>query len=117
MTHFGALGRVRIVLRVGGDADPAQVRDLLSARLKGHAEVLHEPAPGVYLSDVRDGGLEFSAFAYVASPRHAFRVKSELLFQIVADLKAHDVTLASPNPVVNVGIQDRTIEPEPTPAA
>ncbi|MGC1303817.1 MAG: DUF3772 domain-containing protein [Caulobacteraceae bacterium] len=104
VTHGGAMGRVHIVLKVDDSADPAEVRELLASRLDGHAEILQDPKPGVYLSDVHDGALEFAVFAYVSTPRNAFRVKSELLFQIVPDLKARGIPLASSTPVVNVGL-------------
>ena len=117
VTHAGAAGRVKIVLKIDDGADPGVARDLLLDRLTGHAEVLREPAPAVYLSDVRDGALEFTAFAYVASPRQAFRVKSDLLFQIVPDLKAGGLALANATPIINVDLADRAIAPEPTDAA
>jgi small-conductance mechanosensitive channel len=113
ITHDGALGRVRITLRVDDGADPGQVRDLLLARIKDHPRVLKEPAPGVYLTDVRDAAMEFTAFAYLASPRQAYGVKSELLFQIVPDLKAAGIALASSATVVNLGVGERLIEPAP----
>ncbi len=115
VTHGAALARLRIVLKVDAAADPAAVKKTLLARLTGHGEVLREPAAAVYLSDVRDGALEFTAFAYVANPRDAFRIKSELLFQIVPDLKAKAIGLARAVPVVNVGFSERPIEPGPGP--
>ena len=117
VTHSGALGRVKIVLRVDGAADPAKVRDLLTARLRSHPDVVKDPAPAVYFTDVHDGALEFTAFAYVASARQAYRVRSELLFQIVPDLRDSGVGLASSNAVVNVALPDRPIEPNPQPVA
>jgi potassium-dependent mechanosensitive channel len=118
VTHGGSLGRVMIVLKVDHNADPSEVRDLLVARVQGHHEILKEPAAGVYLANVKDGALEFNVFAYVATPRAAYRVKSELLFQIVPDLKAKGIALASSSPVVNVGLAERLPEPKPegTPA-
>ncbi len=116
VTHNSALGRVRIVLKTENAADPALVRDILLAEIQGHSEVLAEPAAVVFLTDVRDGSLEFSAFAFVASARLAYRVKSELLFQIVPALKSHGVVLANPTPVINVGMSDRPIEPTSPPA-
>ena len=113
----GAVGRVKIVLKIDDAADPGAVRDLLLGRLEGHAEVLRAPPPMAYLSDVRDGALEFTAYAYVASPRQAFRVKSDLLFQIVPDLKAGGIALANATPVINVGLADRAAAPEPNGAA
>jgi small-conductance mechanosensitive channel len=102
VTRGGALGQVKIVLRVANDTDAAEVRDLLLARLTGHPEVLHEPAPGVFLTGVPDGALEFTIVAGVASARHAFRVKSELLFAMVAELKASGVKLASASTVIQL---------------
>ena len=116
IAYAGASGRVKIVLKIDDAADPGVARDLLLERLKSHAEILREPAPAVYLSDVRDGALEFTVFAYVASPRQAFRVKSDLLFQIVPDLKAGGLALANATPVINVGLADRVAPPEPTAA-
>ena len=115
VTHAGSLGRLQIVLKVVDTADPLEVRELLFARLHDHAEILQEPKPGVYLSDVHNGALEFSVFAFVSTPRHAFRVKSELLFQIVPDLKAKGIALANSTPVVNVSLPDRPIDPATLP--
>ena len=113
VTHSGALGRVKIVLKVVDSADPALVRDLVMARVQAHPEVRHEPAAAIYLSSVADGALEFTIFAYLNSPRVAYRTRSELLFQIVPDLKLHAIPLANSAPVVNVGLAERTIEPAP----
>ncbi len=113
ITPNAAIGRVKIVIKTDDSADPVVVRDLIAARLNGHPSVLKEPAASVYLTDVRDGALEFTSFAFVASPRQVYRTKSELLFQIVPDLKAKGIGLANSTPVVNVGLGERTIEPTP----
>jgi small-conductance mechanosensitive channel len=94
VTHGGALGQVKIVLRVADDADAGAVRELLLARLAAHPDVLHDPAPGVYLANVADGALEFMALAAVRSAREAFGIRSDLLFAMVAELKARGVKLA-----------------------
>ncbi len=111
VTRGSTLARLRIVLRVSDDADPILVRDLLKARLDDHPELAHEPAPVVYLTDVRDGALEFAATGYVASARDAYRIKSDLLFQIIPELRRSNIALATSSPVVNVGIGERAIEP------
>jgi small-conductance mechanosensitive channel len=112
VTHGAVAARLRIMLRTDATVDPVAMRDLMIDRIKAHPEILAQPAPAVFLSDVRDGALEFTAFAYVASARAAYRVKSELLFQIVPDMKARGIALASSTPVVNIGLPDRLIEPE-----
>ncbi len=113
VTHAGAIGRVRIVLRLSGDVNPEAVRDLVLGHLKANPKVIETPGPAVFFTDVRDGGLEFTAVAYVPSPRDAFGAKSELLFKIVPDLQAHGMNLLSSNTVVNVALPDRLIEPSP----
>lgn len=113
VTHGGATGRIKIVLKIDDSADPAAVSKLILARLKAHPEVLKEPAAAVYLSNVVDGALEFTAFAYCASPRAVYKARSDLLFQIVPDLKAQGIALSNSTPVVNVGLSDRSIEPAP----
>ncbi len=113
VTHSSATGRVRIVLKVVDSADPAKVRELLLTHLKAHKSVMKDPAPGVYLTNVADGALEFTCLAYLHSPRDAFRVKSELLFAIVPALKAEEIGLSNSTPVVNVGLGERQIEPRP----
>jgi small-conductance mechanosensitive channel len=117
VTHAGALGRVKLVLKVVDSADPAVVRDLIMTRLHGHKEVLADPAPAAYITDVKDGSIEFTAFAYLVTPRAAFRTKSELLFQLIPDLRAAGVALSSTSTIVNVGLGERPIEPAPTAAA
>ncbi len=116
VTHVAATGRVRIVLKVAAATDPMRVRDLLMARLSAHKDLLKQPAPGVFLTNLVDGALEFTSIAYVRSPRDAFRVKSELLFQIVPDLRAEGIELSSSSPVVNLGLGERLIEPDERPA-
>ncbi len=112
VTHAGAIGRIRIVLRLDAGADPVAVRDLVLAHLKAHPKVLSSPAPAVYFTDIHDGGLEFTAIAFVPSPRDAFVAKSDLLFQIIPDLRDKGISLSSANTVVNVAFPDRPIESE-----
>jgi potassium efflux system protein len=116
VTHGGAMGRVKIVLKVNDTADPAKVRDVLMGPIRAHADVLPDPAAAAYLTDVSNGAMEFTIFAYVASPREVFHVKSELLFQIVPELAGRGIDLANSTPIVNVGM-DRPIEPAPAPPA
>ena len=112
ITHAGALGRIKIVLKLDGAADPIKVRELILARLTAHPQVLPDPAPAVYMTDVKDGALEFTAFAYVASPRLAFAARSQLLFDIVPDLRAAGVALASAAPVIHVETAERPVDPQ-----
>jgi small-conductance mechanosensitive channel len=102
VTRGGALGQVKIVLRVANDADAEKVRCLLFDQLAHHPDVLPEPAPGVFLTNVPDGALEFTALATVASARQAFGIKSDLLFAMVAALKTAGVRLTTPTTVIQL---------------
>ena len=111
VTHAGALGRIRIVIRVNDDADPIALRELILTHLTRHPEVLKEPAPAVYLTDAKDGGLEFTSFAFAASARDVYHIRSDLLFALVPALKASGFALANSTPIVNLGVDGRLIEP------
>ncbi len=111
VTHGASLGRVKIVLSLDAKSDPLAARDLLLSRLKAHPGALADPPAAVYLTDIKDGAMEFTAFVYLPSPREAYKVKSELLFQIVPDLKAQGMAIATSNPVVHVDVGERPIEP------
>jgi potassium-dependent mechanosensitive channel len=107
VTHAGALGRVKIVLRLDSEVDPAAVRDIVLGHLKAHPKILSAPGPGVFFTDIHDGALEFTAIAFVPSPRDAFGAKSELLFQIVPDLQANGIGPSKVGPVVNLAAPAR----------
>ena len=113
VTHAGALGRVRIVIRVNDDADPLSMRTLILGLLTAHTGVLKNPAPAVYLTDAKDGGLEFTCFAFVANARDVYSIRSDLLFTIVPALRANGFALASSSTIVNLGVDGRLIEPAP----
>lgn len=111
MTHAGGAGRVRIVLRIDGAADPLATRDLLLAGLTAHKAVVADPAPAVLLTDVAGGALEFTVLAFVADPRKAGSVKSDLLFEIVAALRSRGIALAQDGTTVRVDLAERDGEP------
>ena len=104
VTHGGALGQVKIVLLLSAGSDPLAVRTLLLEHLRSHPDVLAHPPPSVYLSDIKNGALEFTAFAHLPSPREAYQAKSDLLFKIVPALTAQGMALASSVPVVHVAV-------------
>jgi potassium-dependent mechanosensitive channel len=96
VTHANPLGLVQIKLPMPADTDAEQVRTLLLAALQAHADVLDAPAPNVLLDAVDSGDLLFNATGSVASPRQAASVKSALLFDILARLKAAGLSLSRP---------------------
>lgn len=111
VTHSGALGLVKIMLSLEAKNDPEAVRDLLMRHLKALPNALVTPPAAVYLTNIKDGAMEFTALVHLPSPRAAFKAKSDLLFQIIPDLKAHGMTLASSSPVVHVAMAGQASGP------
>jgi potassium-dependent mechanosensitive channel len=111
VTHGEALGRIRIVLTVNDDSDVLAIRELLTGHFLAHPSILAEPNPRVYFTDARDGGLEFTCFAYVATARLVYSVRSDLLFEIIPDLRARGFALSNSTPIVHVGLGERMAEP------
>jgi potassium efflux system protein len=117
VTAHDAIGQVKIALPLDARTDPKLARSVILEVATHHAEVLGAPAAAVYLTDAKDGALNFSIIAYVASPRQAFRVKSELLFEIIPALAKKDIALSSSTPIVNVAAPEPLAgPPEPVSA-
>jgi len=100
MTLRNAEGRALIRLPMPLTTDAEQVRDIMLGALQEHEAVLAAPAPGVTLDGIENGLLIFQAIAYVASPRLAGGVRSDLLFTILDDLKKASLPLAVPTMVL-----------------
>ena len=94
VTHQNPLGLVQIKLPLPADTDAEQVRALILAAFQANTDVLDTPAPNVLLDGVDGGNLVFSVTGSVSSPRRAADVKSALLFDILARLKAQGLSVS-----------------------
>ncbi|UYG52750.1 DUF3772 domain-containing protein [Comamonas endophytica] len=96
MTLTSAEGRVLIRLPMPLSTDAKRVRELMLAACSAHPGVLETPAPSLSLEGIENGSLIFQAICYVASPRLAGGVRSDLLFTILDDFKNAGLPLAVP---------------------
>ena len=96
VTLANAEGRVRIRLPMPMDSDADRVRGQLHAALAAHAGVLNTPAPSVLLDGIEGGMLVFIAIAYIANPRQTAAVRSDLLFDVLARLRAERIAMSAP---------------------
>ncbi|NCT66940.1 MAG: mechanosensitive ion channel family protein [Rhodanobacteraceae bacterium] len=96
VTLANAEGRVRIRLPMPLGSDADRVREILFAAFAAHPGVLKTPTPSVLLDGIEGGTMVFIAVAYVTSPRQSSTVRSELLFDILARLRAHSIALSRP---------------------
>ena len=102
VTLANAEGRVRIRLPLPLDSDPVQVADSIKAAFAAHVGVLETPKPAVLLDNIDNGQLLFVAVGYIANPRQAAQVRSDLLFDILARLHERGIALSTPYQV-NLG--------------
>ena len=82
------------------NTDPVQVRDLLLDAYREHPAILDKPAPSVTFSQLAPDGITLSVTGYVSSPRIAASTKSDLLFEILKQLRAAQITLSTPQMLV-----------------
>ena len=100
VTHGSAQGRVRILLPMPLDTDTDQARQLMLEALQAHAATLENPPPVVRLDKIDASSMTFSIIAYVHSPRDVAGVKSDILFDILARLRAASLPLSTPTSMV-----------------
>ena len=96
VTLANAEGRVRIRLPLPLESDADRVRTIVLAAFAAHPGVLPVPEPSVLLDGIEGGLLNFVATAYIGNPRQSGSVRSELLFDILARLRAERIALATP---------------------
>jgi potassium-dependent mechanosensitive channel len=100
MTLSNPQGRVLIKLPMPLNTDTVKTRDLILEAFGAHPAMQSTPAPSVQLESVDANGVMFAASGYVASPRDAYGVRSDLLFDILGRLRAADIALVSPQDLV-----------------
>ncbi|KUZ41487.1 DUF3772 domain-containing protein [Burkholderia territorii] len=93
-------GVATLMLTFPLNTDPEQVRDLLLDAYREHPAILEKPAPSVTFSQLAPDGITLSVTGYVASPRIASSTKSDLLFEILKQLRAAQITLSTPQMLV-----------------
>jgi small-conductance mechanosensitive channel len=87
-------GRIQLQLSIAKAADARKASDLILAAAKARSDILSDPAPGVFIDALAaGGGVAFNCFFYVADPRAAYHVRSDLFFQIVQDFEGGGVAL------------------------
>ncbi|MDF1485906.1 DUF3772 domain-containing protein [Ramlibacter sp. H39-3-26] len=95
-TLANAQGRVLLRLPAPLDTDAQRMRAVLLQVFGAHPDVLPRPAPAVLLEGIQGGTLTFLAIGYVADPRRADGVRSDLLFGILEALRGAGLALSPP---------------------
>ena len=92
------VARVLVALNVDFAADPEKVRELLIASARAQNLVLAIPAPLVVFKEIGDWALKFELVCYVDDALIAYKVQSELNFDILKRLRETEVKIAAPYP-------------------
>ena len=95
MTLADPIGRVQLKFSVGIDADIVKVRDMLLAMYDTSEAVLADPPPKVFVDSIEDGRVNVNSFAYVATQRDVYAVKSALLFRLLDEFPAAGIDLGT----------------------
>jgi potassium efflux system protein len=90
-------GRLVIPITVAATANPGKVREVLLDIAKAHELVLKIPAPRVLLAKMSASELNFELHAFIGDVETAFRVKSDLNFEIFERFSAQGF-FAAPAP-------------------
>jgi len=99
VTLANAEGRVRLRLPLPLESDATRVREIMREALAANPDVLKTPTPSVLLDGIENGALLFVAVAFIANPRQSGSVRSELLLDVLARLRAERIALSSPQQI------------------
>ncbi|RYX91050.1 MAG: mechanosensitive ion channel family protein [Comamonadaceae bacterium] len=96
VTHANPLGLVVIRLPMPLNTPAEAVRDLLTAAFTDNTDILKTPAPSVQLDGIEGTTLVFKGTGYVSSPRSAYGVRSNLLFDALKRINAAGIPMSPP---------------------
>ena len=98
VTYGESLGMVQFKLPMPLATDTDRVKALVLAAFQAHGGVLATPAPNVQLDGVDGTNLVLNASGFVNSPRAAYGIKSELLFDVLSRLRAEGLLPGQTSP-------------------
>ena len=93
-THEGKR-RLEIKLKLDHHTNLTKAKEIALKLLKEDPRVLEEPAPGVYILNLDEYGVDFSLRGWVKRT-DLFKVKTELLEKIKAEFDKEGIKLAKP---------------------
>ena len=76
--------RLKLQVTINAASDAPRALELIAQVLERSDQTLDDPRPGVFIDALTPAGnVTINAFAYVASPRDAYRVRSELYLEVI----------------------------------
>lgn len=93
-----------IFMVVSYTADPQEVKDIIAKTLSSNSNILKTPAPVILLKDFVENGFQFLIRGYLSSEKvlEQFDIASEFRFDLVRNLRAAGINLATPIRTIKV---------------
>jgi potassium efflux system protein len=95
MTLAAPIGRIQLQFSVPLESDIDAVRTMLFAAFAEKPEVLDDPEVKVFIDSIDAGRVKLNCFAYVASPRDTYPVRSDLLFTLLRQFREAGIDLGT----------------------
>lgn len=93
VTLSDPLGRGRITVVMPVNAKASVVRQCLLDAVESTDEVLTEPNPSVIIDGFESGGIAFSLYFFVASPRLVNSIRSQVFFKVLENFEKISLAL------------------------
>ena len=84
--------RIQLQMTIGKPADAAKGIELITAQAEVHPKILHDPPPRVFVDSITvDGRLVLNARLFVANPRDAYSVRSDMFLAAIKAFTENDI--------------------------
>lgn len=93
VTLSDPLGRGRITVVMPVNTNASVVRQCLLDAVESTEEVLTEPSPSVIIDGFESGGIAFSLYFFVASPRLVNGIRSQVFFKVLENFEKISLAL------------------------
>ncbi len=107
--HRDRMGRIIISIGVTYAADPDEVRELMLACARAHAQVLETPAPHVLLRAFENTMLRFELRCFIGNIENRLSVSSEISFAVLRALREKDFVPVRPMALEEWGTGRKTV--------
>jgi small-conductance mechanosensitive channel len=94
-TMASPLGRLQIQFSVPIEADADKIREIVLSCFREESTILLDPAPSIFIDSIADGKIFFNSFAHVATPRAAYRARSNVLIMILRQFREANIEIGT----------------------
>ncbi|BAZ08999.1 MscS mechanosensitive ion channel [Calothrix sp. NIES-4071] len=112
-SHHNQASRLVLPIRVGYNSNMPQIRSALLEAAKKNSEVLHKPAPKVWVKGFGEDYLDFQLLVWISKPRRQFQIKSDLYFQIDENLRNQNIQIPLPQRSLHIRSGSLPVELSP----